>query len=96
MKGFTLIELIIVFIIFAILGFVWAAPFLSFPADVAKIEAVREAVKDVSNNESEDIFGQAVDINKRISEKIAYNKMWWANPFIPDGWQSIKPIDIKR
>jgi len=96
MKGFTVIETIIVLLILSILGLLWALPFISFPAEVARIESVRDAVQKVLPGKAEDIMGQALDINKTIAVKQTYNKFWWADRFIPDGWDYIKKIDVSR
>jgi len=96
MKGFLVIELMIPLIIVVIAVIVFAGPFVRFPIDVVRIEEVREVVRNIGPMESEDVMGQALDINKEIVQKQILNKLWWSKWAIPDRWDDIKKIDVRR
>lgn len=49
---------------------------------------------DIGQKNAEDIIGQAVRINREIAAIQAYNKTWWADWFIDDAWDDVRPIRI--
>lgn len=69
---------------------------MSWPGDIAKIEALRADVSRVDVAESEDVIGQVTDANQRIRSKQAMNQTWYADLLIPDGWDAVQPIQLPR
>lgn len=45
---------------------------------------------------SEDVIGQATAWNQKIRSLQAFNSRWWADPFIPDTWDTIPFLEISR
>lgn len=69
---------------------------LSFPGDLAEIEQLRRDVQRVDAKNAEDVFGLAAKANQRIISNQAYNRLWWSDVFIPDGWDAIEVIEIPK
>lgn len=67
---------------------------LAFPGERAEIESVRRDIASARAGSDEDVVGQAVELNRRIASAKEYNARWWADIFIPDGWDAIEPIAI--
>ena len=67
---------------------------ISFPGQQVEIEQVRYAMERVKPNSSEDIYGQAVAMNRMIASNQRYNDMTIIGIIIPNGWDSIELIDI--
>lgn len=89
--NFVLVIMILIIIIYAIGISVMQFRTLG---DIAEIESVRMAVKNVNDAEAEDILGQALEINRRISRLRRYNGILWLDLLIPDEWMEIALIDI--
>lgn len=67
---------------------------VSFGPTVSKIEQLRKDVERVDSKNAEDVYGQATAMNQAIVEYKTKNKMFLFDQFIPDGWDSVKVIDI--
>ena len=72
-----------------------ATNFGTFPGVRAEIEAVRSAVSILGESSiSEDVLGQAVEMNRKIATHNEYGRLWWCGWLIPNGWHEIAPIEL--
>jgi len=69
---------------------------LALPGILSEIEQVRADIQKVDASKAEDLVGQAVELNRQIVSNQQYNKLWWAAWAIPDGWDSVKTIEINN
>lgn len=67
---------------------------LSVPGDLAQVAAVRAATQSVNAVSSPAVYGQAVEVNKTIASNQALNRLWWADPFIPNEWDTVRTITL--
>jgi hypothetical protein len=67
---------------------------MTYPGKAAEIEQLRQDVKRVALDASEDVYGQAAQMNRIIVSYQAYNKKWWADLAVPDEWDSVRLIEI--
>lgn len=68
---------------------------VSVHAELAAVEQLRSAAEQVNLQASEDVLGKVVDFNTNLASLKWYNKQWWADPFVPDAWESVPPINIR-
>lgn len=64
------------------------------PGEVAQIEQLKKDSAQVSVQESEDVVGQITQWNQLIIRNQTYNKIWWADWYIPDEWENVELIKI--
>ena len=69
---------------------------LSYPGEICRIEQLREDMKKVDVISNEDILGQVTVYNQKIKTRQIYNSLWWSGFFIPDGWDEIEIIELKK
>ena len=74
------------------IGFV--AERMVLPGELAEIETLRWAARDISVLESEDVMGQVAEMNRHIAIKQTYNQLWWSAWAIPNAWDNVEPIEI--
>lgn len=55
---------------------------------------VRHAVEALGCTGSEDVLGSAAEFNATVESNKLWNTRWLADPFIPDGWDTVSVIDI--
>lgn len=67
---------------------------MTFPSDVAKIEQLRKDVLVVKGETAQGVYRLAAEKNMEISENQMQNTLWYFDTLIPDGWMSVKMIDI--
>ena len=67
---------------------------LTFPGELSEIEQLRKDAGKVSAASSEDVVGQVTAWNQKIASYQAYNRMWWSDVIIPDGWDQVRPIEV--
>ena len=67
-----------------------------FPGQQAAIEQLRQDLRGLSPEQSEDAIGQAVIFNQKISAARRYNKNWWSDAFISDQWNGIEMLQIPK
>ena len=79
----------------AMLGTAWVIKFY-MPNDLARIRALRDAANQVDLNRSEDIYGKVADFNIELASLQWQNRLWWSDPFIPDGWDTVTAIPVHK
>jgi len=68
---------------------------MTFPGERASIESLRSDLLKVGSQAiGEDVLGQATQWNQIIREHQAYNRMWWSDLIVPDGWDEIEPLPM--
>uniref|UniRef100_A0A6M3LIV3 Uncharacterized protein n=1 Tax=viral metagenome TaxID=1070528 RepID=A0A6M3LIV3_9ZZZZ len=67
---------------------------LSVPAEMAKIEQLRQDIQKPNHGDLESLINTAVKINMEIKEAQYYNTQWWSYLVIPNEWDSVKLIEI--
>lgn len=89
---------VIILVLFAV-SFIW----MSYPINyivgkgkVTSIEQLREDIKNVSVNESEDVMGQVTEYNQYIKKSQYYNSIPIVELYIPDFWDEVKLIKIPK
>lgn len=92
-------SLIFIAVVMVLMGLFIAGVFTvvmytSFPGQRAEIEAVRYAMERVTPSSSEDVYGQAVEMNRMIESYRAYNAMPIIGWIVPNGWDDIDLVPI--
>jgi hypothetical protein len=59
-----------------------------------EIDQLRTDMATVSSNSSDYILGQATSWNQRIRAMQAFNRTWWGDLFIHDGWSTVQPLPL--
>lgn len=77
-----------------LLGLVAVVNLWEFQPDMAKMRQVRLATERLGCLASEDVVGKAADWNQETESNKLWNRRWLADPFIPDGWDSVTVIVI--
>jgi hypothetical protein len=77
-------------------GVMFIAGRVDLHGDLAKIERVRVDVRNIDLNASEDAYGIAMAWNQKIVSKQAYNRVWYLDPLIPDEWDAVELIEVRR
>jgi len=69
---------------------------LSFDADMAMLEQTRMAVVtvDCQNFSGSKILGDALEWNQQLASNLEWNRKWYMDAFIPDGWERVEPIRL--
>lgn len=65
-----------------------------FISEQAQIEQLRHDVRRVDVAESEDVIGQVTQANQNIADWQRWNRVPFAQLFIPNGWDHMKPIEL--
>lgn len=63
---------------------------------LADAASLRESAALVDPDKSEDVFGKVADFNRDLAQKKWSNRTWWEGPFIPDEWDTVSVIPIRR
>lgn len=87
---------IVVGVVVLFCGIFFVTNRLTFPAEVAQIEQLRQDAAQVSAATAEDVIGQVTATNQNIVSYQAYNSMWWSGWLVPDGWDQIRRIPVPR
>jgi len=61
-----------------------------------EIEQLRKDAAKIDLSSSEDVMGKVADFNMKIKSNQYWNGVVWADIFIPDGWDDIREIEIKK
>jgi hypothetical protein len=91
---FLPVLIIIASILVMVFGLIATFNHFFLPAEIADIEQLREDAFRVNIQESEDIKGQVVEVNRQIQRNRAYNNMFIIGLAIPDKWEEIELIEI--
>lgn len=67
---------------------------LGLQGDLAKIEQLRVDSAHVDPAQAEDVIGQVVEWNLKITTAQTYNHIWWAGWTIPDEWDNVQLIPV--
>lgn len=87
---------ILVGVFLLIACFVVVANQVSFPSDMAGLSQLRQGVASVDcrSYSASQIFGKAVEANQQIATSRYWNSRWYADPFYPDGWDTVTVLTI--
>jgi len=66
---------------------------IKFDAEYAAFEQLRSDTH-VSRVNAEDILGMAAKANSKLVYKQTWNKKWYADLIIPDGWDFVETIEV--
>ena len=94
-RGYIMYAILILFAILLI-GYGGARLGYEFQIDgwKAEFEQCRQDIQKVNRFNSEDVYGQAVELNREIRKFQAYNSRWFIDIAIPDEVDNIKLIEI--
>ena len=67
-----------------------------FTPHMAELAQLRQAAVRLECSASEDVMGKAADWNMTIQSRKVWNGRLLADPFIPNGWDTVSVIDIPR
>ena len=76
------------------MSIVAAGNFISFPAEIAKIESLRLSASEMQQW-GDHVQGQVAAANSKIAENQRYNQMPIICLVIPNGWEEVEPIEIR-
>lgn len=79
-----------------IVGGLWIIIQLSLPGELARIEQLRSDASQVSPQEAEDVFGQVTEVNQHIAACRRYNQIPVLCLMVPNVWDHVEPIRMKR
>lgn len=81
-----------------IVGAVAGSAQISFDANMRQLQQTREAVLtvDCRSYSASQIFGRALEWNQSIAADKMWNGRWYADPFIPDGIDTVSLVVLPR
>jgi hypothetical protein len=72
--------------------------YATFPMQQERIRYIRETLPSVPCSVEvvafQSLISEAVAWNLRIAHEKEANRRWYADPFSPDGWLSVEPINL--
>lgn len=95
-NGENMKETLVIIVIFLTISYaiICGITRMVLPGEVAQIEQLKKDSAQVSVQESEDVVGQITQWNQLIIRNQTYNKIWWADWYIPDEWENVELIKI--
>ena len=70
--------------------------YINYVSASAEYEQLRTDLQDVNMAESEDVMGQVTQANQTIMSWRRWNSVPFVCLVVPNGWERIKPITVKR
>lgn len=75
-------------------GVVVAINRMGFPSDLAQIEQVRADSAKIAFGQGSQIYAQVVEINMKIANEQACNRLWYCDWSQTDEWNSVRLIEL--
>lgn len=94
LEDYGFVVCFVVFVVVLVLCVAGGIQMAEYVSAHARIEQLRRDVQHVNTAESEDVIGQVTQANQMIAERQRWNRVPFAQWFVPNGWDAIKPIGI--
>lgn len=87
---------VVIFLVVVCLAFLRIDNAIELPADLARIEAVRDAVARVPVSAAEDVYGQAADWNQTIAYRRTIRRTSVFGFVWPAAWDTVSAIEVPQ